>query len=391
MLCCLPPCWVDAKSAYSEQTYTNEISGYPGHRRNFVRTAGNALAEAPSPVSSIYPPSPKQPAYDSNQQSDELISVTVPEGVFGGQIIHVAHPDGSGRLIRCEVPPGLTAGALFFVKAPMPTIATQSSPAVTATPMPPPIPQPQHQPYMPSASAYPVAPDHVDLTAMPSPTAKAIPVHSYHNDQYPSRYTPGVRPVSLASPATSVAPLLHMVKVVVPPGTVPGSTIHVQIPGGNRLIAAQVPPNCTEFHVQYDPLEASTPCSSAILHSPPPRQPFQRIQPQAQAQRSYSPVISEYEQQHAEKKLLLVQVPRGTAPGSTLHVEVPDEPGRLLSVTVPPNVKEFHVSYLPRPTSRPRNDDDDDDDDWGSSLLPIAGGLATGLAGALLYEHFAND
>jgi hypothetical protein len=256
---------------------------------------------------------------------------------------------------------------------------------VTATPLPPPVSQPQHQPYLPSANAYPVAPEHVDLTAMPSPVANAVPVQSYHDNQYPSRYTPGVRPISLASPATSVPPLLQTVKVVVPPGTVPGSTIHVQIPGENRLVAAQVPPNCTEFHVQYDPLEVSTPCSSAVLNSPPPRQPFHRIQ--QQTQRSYSPTIHEYEQ-HTEKKLLLVQVPRGTPPGSTLHVEVPDEPGRLLSVTVPPNVREFHVSYLPRSTtgSRPR-----DEDDWGSSVLPIAGGLATGLAGALLYEHFANN
>ena len=74
MLCCFSTPWTDAKSAYSEQTYTNEISGYPGHRRNFVKTAGNALAEAQSPVTISYPISAKQPAYDSNKPEDELIS-----------------------------------------------------------------------------------------------------------------------------------------------------------------------------------------------------------------------------------------------------------------------------------------------------------------------------
>lgn len=78
MLCCFPAPWVDAKSAYSEQTYTNEISGYPGHRRNLVKTAGNALTEAQSPMTISYPPSAKQPAYDINKQADELIS-----GTFG--------------------------------------------------------------------------------------------------------------------------------------------------------------------------------------------------------------------------------------------------------------------------------------------------------------------
>mmetsp|Transcript_2567 Transcript_2567/g.6973 ORF Transcript_2567/g.6973 Transcript_2567/m.6973 type:complete len:101 (-) Transcript_2567:108-410(-) len=41
-------------------------------------------------------------------------------------------------------------------------------------------------------------------------------------------------------------------KVQVPPGTAPGTTLHVQIPnGGGKMVAAQVPPNCSEFHVQY--------------------------------------------------------------------------------------------------------------------------------------------
>ena len=45
--------------------------------------------------------------------------------------------------------------------------------------------------------------------------------------------------------------------VRVPPGTVPGSTLHVRIPGGdsNRTIAAKVPPGVSEFYVEYDNIQ----------------------------------------------------------------------------------------------------------------------------------------
>lgn len=51
-----------------------------------------------------------------------------------------------------------------------------------------------------------------------------------------------------------------LLKVQVPPNAKPGSTIHVRIPGeGDRVLAAQVPPNCSEFHVQYDTKTAADP------------------------------------------------------------------------------------------------------------------------------------
>ncbi len=448
MLCCLPPSWVDAKAAYNEQAYSNEVTEYPGNRRNYVKTAGNALAEAPSPLSTHYPSSPQQPAYNDNKQADESISgmfgendkreiltalqqvqthftlsiswfpflvVTVPNGVVGGQIIHVSHPDESGRLVRCEVPKGLNPGSTFYVKAPVmsPVVVapSASSPAVTATPIPPPTvsfspPYSQRQSPIPSAPAYPISGNHVDLTTIPSPTASPTPFSECLDDEYPSRYTPGMRPSPMATPVNNDDSELRLVKVVVPPGTQPGTTIHVQIPGENRLVAAQVPPNCTEFHVQYDPLDASTPCSSAILNSPAvyhhhnqrqrQQQYNQYNQYQSQAPPRYAPAIGEHQQ--GEKKLLLVHVPRGMAPGSTLHVEVPNEPGRLLSVQVPPNVRQFHVSYLPQSSSSTSHQfhhhqqqrQQRDDSDWGSSVLPIAGTVATGLAGAMIYDHFAH-
>jgi hypothetical protein len=45
----------------------------------------------------------------------------------------------------------------------------------------------------------------------------------------------------------------HML-VKVPVGVAVGSTIHVQIPGENRMMAAQVPSGVSEFHVAYDPM-----------------------------------------------------------------------------------------------------------------------------------------
>lgn len=62
------------------------------------------------------------------------------------------------------------------------------------------------------------------------------------------------------------------------------------------------------------------------------------------------PVVVPHRQAPAgtKEKLLSVRVPPGTPPGTTLHVSVPDEPGRILAAKVPPgNVSKFHVSYVP--------------------------------------------
>ena len=165
---------------------------------------------------------------------------------------------------------------------------------------------------------------------------------------------------------------MRLVKVTVPPGTEPGSTIHVQVPGENRLVAAQVPPHCTEFHVQYDPRETPT---STVLESP------------VTQQISWPPPPAQ------DNKLLLVRVPRGTPAGSRLHVQVPNEHGRLVEAKVPPNVSEFYVSYVPAasPTTDTRPvTNRSGRSGWESSVFPFAGGIATGVAGGLVYDHFAH-
>jgi len=124
-----------------------------------------------------------------------------------------------------------------------------------------------------------------------------------------------------------------LVQVQVPPGMPPGSTIFVEIPGENRTVAAQVPPNVSTFHVAYTP--------QGIPRPLPPTHSRQTVPP-PQNTSSTQPAKS------GREKLLSVKVPQGTPPGTTLHVSVPDEPGRILAAKVPPgNVTKFHVSYVP--------------------------------------------
>ena len=119
--------------------------------------------------------------------------------------------------------------------------------------------------------------------------------------------------------------------VNVPPGTPAGTTLHIQVPGENRTLAAEVPRGVSSFRVAYTPRTTSN-------QSPPPALPQEK---QLQRQSSSNGSIGQ--------KLLSVQVPSGTRPGSTLHVAVPDEPGRILAAQVPPgNLKQFHVAYIPR-------------------------------------------
>lgn len=362
-----------------------------------------------------------------------LTPVTVPKDVSGGKVIHVAHPDGSGRLIRAEVPPGLKSGNIFYVKAPkasapLPPKKTSYSPAVTATPMPAPAkpsnpPSPQQQSPVPSVEAYPIygdhidvtTPPHIDVTNMQTPPSSPPPFSHCLDEDFPNRYTPANAPPpsplavgyqnnnSISSPPQQASSSgTRMVKVAVPPGYLPGSTIHVQVPGENRLIAAQIPPNCREFHVQYDPKEPVSPGPSSSGMNSPAMYTYQRNSNRStRASGAYVPYSPAATSDHTSSaphfpntKLLSVKVPRGTPSGTALHVQVPGEPGRLLSARVPPgNVKEFHVSYVPRSrggpvatsAARPRGER------GSSAVLPIVGGVATGVAGAMMYDHFHHN
>jgi len=45
-----------------------------------------------------------------------IYAVTVPQGAYPGQVLHVAIPDGSGRVVAAAVPPGFQPGSTFMVE-----------------------------------------------------------------------------------------------------------------------------------------------------------------------------------------------------------------------------------------------------------------------------------
>jgi hypothetical protein len=242
-------------------------------------------------------------------------------------MLQVSAPDG--RIVQANVPYGMSAGSIFMVELP----AARNGPPVTSTivsttlapttigvekphdysqihVMQPPVsPTLLSEPFV---TAYPVGsnPNDITIQALPMSNPSAIPA-----------------PIPTPIPPPSSSRLL---KVQVPPGTSGGTVIHVQVPGENRTISAQVPQGATEFHVSYEPAAAPI-----VVTAPSP-----------------SMVVSQYS---GGEKLLLVAVPPGTAPGSTLHVGIPGEPGRVVAATVPPGVSQFHVSYIPHGDVAMRN------------------------------------
>ena len=428
MLCCLDS-WSDPKSAYHRQT-SDGFGGYPGDRR-YQKTGGNALRGAPPASQTPNASGAGDMVSGKNEHFQEdmllhthrqshslslslilsLVQVTVPPGVQGGQTIHVNGPDG--RTVQATVPHGMGPGSTFMVSmppravSPVPSVATATTNAVAnpshysnvqAVPPPPQVTRTVHN--EPFAQAYPVggssSPDAATVHASPVPMAAPVAA--------------AAAPVSpqLAAVAPMPAPPRKLMTVQVPPGVAPGSTIHVQVPGENRTVAAQVPHGgVTQFNVAYD---AATPAASS---SPPP--------PTARP----------------GEKLLLVRVPPGTAPGTMLHVNVPDEPGRVIAATVPPgNVSEFHVSYIPgnQPTTtttvqgttpyhnnRQQYGNNNNNNGYnngynnnnngynnrhnngynqrgqsggggmGSMLLPLLGGAALGAAGMSMYDHYGHN
>jgi hypothetical protein len=259
---------------------------------------------------------------------------TVPQGAWGGQIIRILHPDGSGREVEAQIPMGMTAGSTIYVKAgPSSTDSRPEKQPINdysdVTPMPPPAkagPPPfsqcldepnQSHPHMTST---PVAP-LLEPSVNHSPFSNCL---DSSDDQRESAYQ------SSYNSRTTNNGSKRLLKVTVPPNARPGTTIHIQAPGEDRLIAAQVPPDCSEFHVEYDEPSVGSRYTSSQQHFSSQSTPG-------------------HNNMHfrSNEKVLLVHVPPGVPAGSTLHVHIPNEPGRLLCAQVPPgNVRAFHVSYI---------------------------------------------
>jgi hypothetical protein len=175
--------------------------------------------------------------------------------------------------------------------------------------------------------------------------------------------TPRPQSSSRPRPSHEVQKPRHqkLIHVQVPIGMLPGSTIYVEIPGEDRTVAAQVPPGVTSFHVAYTP-------RAPVIKTAAPTQ-------------ALGESVARPGPQAGKEKLLSVRVPVGTPPGTTLHISVPGEPGRILAAQVPPgNVEKFHVSYMPSGGIS----------HCGAGMLPPANayrgsqpGLPTALHGAL--------
>lgn len=316
-------------------------------------------------------------------------------------------PDGS-RQIKATVPPGMKAGDTFLIRLALPI----RKDVFNAKPMEPPLADPQQPlfsqalekwltPYpdaavistcanmvnntqrkdprsldgaVPTSIANATAPtpmvkntNALNVTPAISPNQKQVDpsprMSGSHwndeNEQAEAREGPETRSSKANNlPLESTAAKQKLLLVHVPSGMPEGATMQVEVPGENRTLTTQVPPGVSSFHVAYSPRPPTQPTASfsqptekarSSRYSPDPTSPLSSTQ---------LPPKSTFKTRATTpkgQKLLLVRVPKGTAAGTTLHVSVPDEPGRILAAKVPPgNVQEFHVSYEARPPKKPK-------------------------------------
>lgn len=193
-----------------------------------MRTGGNAL-RAPE---------------DYPMNAKETVSVTVPPNKYGGDQILVSAP--SGKCVSTVIPAGMRFGDKFQVDVPNDPFDHGTENQVHHS---------MNQNHQPPAQA--VTPIEVPAPSAPMmqnyfsnvPIAAAIP--ETRQDTGSPSIVNSFNPTP--TPAPVVDPNQNLMLVKVPPGCAPGTIIHVQVPGENRMVAAKVPPNVVEFHVAYEP------------------------------------------------------------------------------------------------------------------------------------------
>ena len=193
-------------------SYREDYSGssFPGNRARFVRTGGNALAKAPG----------------DSLNGNEIVHVIVPPNKYGGDQILVQTP--SGKCVLAVIPMGMSSGDTFQVDVPRDAGNGKKDDSMNLNQYP---------------SSHAVTPMEV-----PAPSA---PLMEDYEPNIPinTEISPKFSTNSVATSVTGGNQSTMLVKV--PPGCAAGSTIHVQVPGENKLIAAKVPPNVSEFYVAY--------------------------------------------------------------------------------------------------------------------------------------------
>jgi len=148
-----------------------------------------------------------------------------------------------------------------------------------------------------------------------------------------------------------------LISVTVPPGTLPGQEIHVRRPDGTGLVEAVVPAGMQEgsvFHVQAPPI-----MNPLQLHSQPPQ-----YQPPAAGPSS--------------------------APTASTGVGAPPPKGDFTNCLLDDNANAHARSPSntnPPAANKPVGKTAQKSGEDG--VLPIIGGLATGVAAIMAYEHYS--
>jgi hypothetical protein len=387
MFCCVDS-FVDPQKAYNRQTSDGGVSSFPGQRR-FQQTGGNALAAAPPPsygegefVSGEYVVCVEcakgqgftlllccsssferimEPRVSFSILSHPLVfihAVIIPSGVQPGQHIQVQSPQG--QTVTAQVPAGMSPGQQFMVQIPPRTVTPPLPPANMVT----------AQPSAPVLSPH----DYSSLTPVTPPQEPFVP-------PLPGSTT------ATANPWTTT----------IPPATTRSAPM---VPIMTNAVAV--------------PVQDDNPYYYSSPHPPPPV-PIQYGNPPPSIQNGSHPHASPPPQ----PKLLRVQVPPGTPPGTTLHVSIPDEPGRVVGATVPPNTSEFYISYLPQTTTpmtmnnknmangnyynnnntamqqpngmQNRSNRPTNEGGMGGYVLPLLGGAALGAAGLAMMGHYGQQ
>ena len=172
----------------------------------------------PPPVASVGPPA----SSSSSSVNKPMLLVKVPPNTAPETTLHVKIPN-TDRMIAATVPHGVSEFHVTYdVDAPPSSSATSTTTS------------------LPSATLYPD--NHMSL-----PTPLPVPQHTQTNAPAP------FAPVAPAPTEINNQPQRQLILVKVPPGVGPGTMLHVQVPGKDEMIAAQVPPGVTEFHVAYTP------------------------------------------------------------------------------------------------------------------------------------------
>lgn len=224
MLCCFEStAFSGAESDGAKQSSTDAVSSYPGQRRSTVIPTIPLSEDFSAQHDSI-----SVLASEDKHHSDVLISVTVPEGMVPGQKVHVRRPDGVGELLEAVIPVGMTAGSIFYVRAPL-----KEEKSSSVGPL-----QLQDGPRPPS--------DFFQRLEKSQP-AEAEPT----NRQGARIQSPCIAP--------HPPPGQKLLLVQVTDEMIAGSELWVRIPDeGGRLVSAKVPADATEFVVAYWPQPLST-------------------------------------------------------------------------------------------------------------------------------------